>query len=101
MTKPRLLLLVWAVLWIVVLASASKAMLDRLPVPADAEGSAQNLQVLRTRDRIPLLLTSIAANRPYLFGDRLLYVALALIYTVVLVFIVVRVAGPAVKDEGP
>jgi hypothetical protein len=54
---------------------------------------------LRTRERIDLLLTRVAAGRPYFLGTKGFYAGLALIYALVLATFLAVVAR-AVLEEG-
>jgi hypothetical protein len=53
---------------------------------------------LRTRERIDLLLTRMAAGRPYFLGTKGFYAGLALVYGLVLAIFVVQVARAMLEE---
>jgi hypothetical protein len=70
----------------------------------DGQPVAGNLQfltyyTLRTRDKADLLLSRMAASRPYLLGSKGLYIGLAVAYALVLGIFSVRVAQTILREQ--
>jgi hypothetical protein len=54
---------------------------------------------LRTRDKVDVLLTRMAAGRPYLLGSKGFYAGLAVAYVIVLGIFLWYVAQTILEDE--
>jgi len=75
----------------------ASAYLDDRPVSGNLQ--FQTFYSLRTREKIDVLLTRMAAGRPYFLGRKGFYVGLAALYALLLGLFLWRIAGSIVREQ--